>query len=335
MTGYQESNLGWLITSCFCICGLYWIVSIMVKACQNQCDFVLQHRPTKSVAHCVVWGFCYTLLRAIFVPCALTDGSHLTGCFCVCTLVISNSWFCTKTKHRKILQCQFIKTRRHKRWRGIFRCRHRSCCPSPITCMCVKPCMPDTHVHECDNANDVFQWHHLRGGTGGASNTTKKKRNEHALLKDLQELLQSFSDAAPSDESKPNGSTPTRANDQDTLLSALQKLVKRAERDPQNLLSRLKDLVAAASAGKLRVTTDNIPAGQHSTHAKPTAQPKAATWADKHRILCSRHQSTDFWTSPDNRDSIATVAHVKKELENGKMPVATLVAANYMTLPLN
>ena len=47
MTGYQESNLGWLITSCFCICGLYWIVSIMVKACQNQCNFVLQHRPTK------------------------------------------------------------------------------------------------------------------------------------------------------------------------------------------------------------------------------------------------------------------------------------------------
>ena len=127
--------------------------------------------------------------------------------------------------------------------------------------------MPDTHVHECDNASDVFQWHHLCGGTGGASNTTKKKRNEHALLKGLQELLQSFSDEAQSDASKPNGSTPTRANDQDALLSALQKLVKRAERDPQSLLSRSKDLVAAASAGKLRVTTDNTPAGQHSTHA--------------------------------------------------------------------
>ena len=328
MTGCQESNLGWLITSCFCIYGFYWIISILVKACQNLCNCVLQHRPTKSVAHCVAWVFCYFMLCAIFVPSALTDDLHLTGCLlCVCTLAVTNCWFwkLAKAKRRMILQCQFVRKRRHKRWRGIFRCRHRSRCPSPITCICVKPCIPDAHVHECNNASDAFQWHHLHGGTAGASNTTKKKRNEHALLKGLQELLQSFSDEASSDEPRPN--------DQDTLLSALQKLVKRAERDPQHLLNRLKDLVAAASAGKRRVTTDNTPAGQHPTHAKPMAQPKAATWADKVKASHPVQPSPIYrlWTSPDNRDSIATAAHVKKELENGKMPVATLVAANYET----
>ena len=165
MTGCQESNLGWLITSCFCIYGFYWIISILMKACQNLCNCVLQHRPTKSVAHCVAWGFCYFMLCAIFVPSALTDDLHLTGCLLwVCTLAVTNCWFwkLAKAKGRMILQCQFVRKRRHKRWRGIFRCRHRSCCPSPIACICVKPCIPDAHVHECSNASDAFPWHHLR-----------------------------------------------------------------------------------------------------------------------------------------------------------------------------
>ena len=125
--------------------------------------------PTKSVAHCVVWGLCYLMLCAIFVPSALTDDLHLTDCLlCVCTLAVTNCWFrkLATAKRRKILQCQFVRKRRHKHWRGIFRCRHRSCRPSPITCICVKPCVPDAHEPECDNASDVFQWHHLRGGTG-------------------------------------------------------------------------------------------------------------------------------------------------------------------------
>lgn len=42
----------------------------------------------------------------------------------------------------------------------------------------------------------------------------------------------------------------------------------------------MKDLVAAASATKLRVNTDDAHAGQPSAHAKPKAQPIAATWAD-------------------------------------------------------
>ena len=103
--------------------------------------------PTKSVAHCVVRGLCYLMLCAIFVPSALTDDLRLTGgcLLCVCTLAVTNCWFRIPAKRRKILQCQFVRKRRHKRWRGIFRCRHRSCRPSPITCICVKPCVPDAH----------------------------------------------------------------------------------------------------------------------------------------------------------------------------------------------
>ena len=101
---------------------------------------------TKSVARCVVWGLCYEMLCAIFVPNALTDDLHLTDCLlCVCTLSVTNCWFRIPAKRRKILQCQFVRKRRYKRWQGIFRCRHRSR-PSPITCICVKPCVPDAHT---------------------------------------------------------------------------------------------------------------------------------------------------------------------------------------------
>ena len=256
-----------------------------------------------------------------------------------------------------------MKRRRIKWCRGAWKFHERGQCRSPVLCIHVKWHKPHDTFHTC-NAS-AFSWQHeLRGGAGGGgSSTTRRKRNERALLHGLQELLQSFSDEPP-EETFYNKSAP-HAKEPSKLLNALRTLVQRAEDNPQDLLSRLKELVAAASAGRLQESHDDDNANLVSRHSsyrqspkqnnvdvkhaspsqrtwaqvaadsagqKPRSQPvdkKAAT--SKPKNAKSKPEDFRLWIDPNDKSNVTTVHQIRKTLEQGQQITAKLCAANYET----
>ena len=74
----------------------------------------------------------------------------------------------------------------------------------------------------------------LKGGSGGGSSATRRKRSERDLLQGLQTLLERFADADPE---------PEESNANQSLISALTDLIHHAERNPETPLNDLKKLV--------------------------------------------------------------------------------------------
>ena len=366
LTENNENTLGWVFTICFCIYGLVLVTRLLVKGCRALCNFVAVHRPTQSLVYCVAWGLCYLVLCGCFVPEVLTNDSCNAAflcCWFLSAVTSTQFWKSDATFHKKILQCRFVKRRRIKWCRGAWKFHERGQCRSPVLCIHVKWHKPHDTFHTC-NAS-AFSWQHeLRGGAGGGgSSTTRRKRNERALLHGLQELLQSFSDEPP-EETFYNKSAP-HAKEPSTLLNALRTLVQRAEDNPQDLLSRLKELVAAASAGRLQESHDDDNANLVSRHSsyrqspkqnnvdvkhaspsqrtwaqvaadsagqKPRSQPvdkKAAT--SKPKNAKSKPEDFRLWIDPNDKSNVTTVHQIRKTLEQGQQITAKLCAANYET----
>jgi hypothetical protein len=159
------------------------------------------------------------------------------------------------------------------------------------------------------------------------------------LLNGLEELLRKFADQKPAVPSQKNRKP-------DTLLDAPQKTVQRAQRNSRNWLQSLTQLVTFATEGKIFVDEHaSAPAPEKAGRTPPNAEPKhqrknIEIWADKvkastaakprNATVATQKQQPVYrlWTFPDTRETVAAVNHVKKDLENGKKPVATL-AANY------
>ena len=159
------------------------------------------------------------------------------------------------------------------------------------------------------------------------------------MLNGLEELLRKFADQKPAVPSQKNRKP-------DTLLDAPQKTVQRAQRNSRNWLQSLTQLVTFATEGKIFVDEHaSAPAPEKAGRTPPNAEPKhqpknIEIWADKvkastaakprNATVATQKQQPVYrlWTFPDTRETVAAVNHVKKDLENGKKPVATL-AANY------
>eukprot|EP00435_Cladocopium_sp_Y103_P074410 s32_g48.t1 len=258
-------------------------------------------------------------------------------CLAIAGHVLSSLVSSQRSATRKyMILCRKVRAQRHRQCRMMMR-RH-SC----ITAVDLR-----RYATEIDRNRQYLQHLHamtanLRGGAGGgAAQVTKRKRNQRDLLTGLQELPERFADqnaAVPSQKSKKP----------DTLLDALKKTLQRAQQNPRNLLQSLTNLVKLANEGKIQVDENTVaPATKQTGKATQQVEPKnpPATWADKVRsppaakaqpkqknaTVANQKQQPVYrlWTSPETRSTIATAHHVRKEFENGKMPVATLVATNH------
>ena len=314
-------------------------------------------------------------------------------------LINLRKWCDRVTALRRVLiPCRVVAGRRYRH--PAHKCPKPSCWWLPHKRRSDDPVVPDApcivvhqnidyataQVSDCDAHEHVGIWQEhcvdsLRGGGGGAA-ATRRKRDERALLEVLTKVLSDFagtnSPAAPLHPKppKPKPNSPR----QDTLLDALKKIVQRAEKHPDQLLPKLTNLVSAANAGKVplssaeaAVPSASVPVGTKSKGAAKgkgkgagkmtpeSASPPAdreqsanpASWVEvvnrrkkKPQSLTAEPQQqpdADFtanfakgaklklWAPPSKPDAVTTVHALKAEIEAGRLPKASLVAANANT----
>ena len=208
-------------------------------------------------------------------------------------LINLRKWCDRVTALRRVLiPCRVVAGRRYRH--SAHKCPKPSCWWLPHKRRSDDPVVPDApcivvhqnidyataQVSDCDAHEHVGIWQEhcvdsLRGGGGGAA-ATRRKRDERALLEVLTKVLSDFagtnSPAAPLHPKppKPKPNSPR----QDTLLDALKKIVQRAEKHPDQLLPKLTNLVSAANAGKMplssaepAVPSASVPVGTKSKGA--------------------------------------------------------------------
>ena len=375
-----ESFLGWIILCCFCMMTLRWLLGLLLSVSRQICSFAKQHRPSLPQVTWSIWVYCSFVTCAICMPdmqkFCYYDVSLMVQriayetwtipqlmrqilfadhCFWWYSFGLAISGHCLayalaailQTQEKKgkiILQCRFVQRRRFCRHRRDTASRWNTSCHMPT------PCLHVSYSHQCDSVSpseyNPWMWDDLRGG-GGGSATTARKRTERELLKGLQELLQSFE---PDESHDTHHTKPQTVDNSDGLLCALKHLIQQAEKDPRNLLNRLKQLVSDACDGRLtselpeREVSQNQftrkPATQSTTPphgrtcASVAAQPAQRKLPDPKQTKTAREKTQipyRLWTEPTNNDSVITVHALRTKLEKGEDVSATLCACNYET----